>query len=450
MVGFSDTRKRTRKSGKSMSRRSGQNPKPQIHGKWYVVRYWIDVPGQEKRERAVGKICPISGPDLLSASERKRKVKEIVAASGADSVEHFEKVVLSLHGATFREQAAVWLDRVRSRRRKPVAPSTIQNWESALDNWINPHIGDMPLDAVNNLAMKNLVAKMVVSGELAPKSIGNYTQIVKMVVASAVNEQGEEVYPRKWNPEFIDMPEVKKQKQPCFVGEVVTNIVAAPRKKHYRMLYILLAASGLRFGEALGIDIKNFSPDFTTLNVCQKAWRGKIHDFLKTDNARRQIDLHPTVAAMLKEFVGERTSGLLFQSRNGKPLSQSNILRRSLHPILANINHQKCGAHAFRRFRNTYLRNHTSTPPGLRKFWMGWNGDPADAVDARFDTGKEMEDLYDKVREDARFRREVTERAGLGFEIPSLVPPKKSKRSVIGPNGPKTEVEVVHALAVNC
>ena len=43
---------------------------------------------------------------------------------------------------------------------------------------------------------------------------------------------------------------------------------------------------------------------------------------------------------------------------------------------------------------------------------MGWNGDPADAVDARFDTGKEMKDLYDKVREDAKFRKEVAEKAG--------------------------------------
>jgi len=35
----------------------------------------------------------------------KRKAKEVIAASGADSVEHFEKVVQSLHGTTFREQA---------------------------------------------------------------------------------------------------------------------------------------------------------------------------------------------------------------------------------------------------------------------------------------------------------------------------------------------------------
>jgi hypothetical protein len=34
-----------------------------------------------------------------------------------------------------------------------------------------------------------------------------------MVVASAVDEQGEEIYARKWNAEFIDLPVVKKEKQ---------------------------------------------------------------------------------------------------------------------------------------------------------------------------------------------------------------------------------------------
>jgi hypothetical protein len=109
--------------------------------------------------------------------------------------------------------------------------------------------------------MKELVAKMVASGQLSPKSIGNYTQIVKMVVASAVNEQGEELHPRKWNHAFIDMPVIdkKKQKTPTFTSEVVTGIVRLASGLH-RMLFIACAAAGLRIGEALGIDIKDVSP----------------------------------------------------------------------------------------------------------------------------------------------------------------------------------------------
>src|SRR5882757_5382766 len=76
---------------KSMSRRSGQDGCIQEDGNWYVVRFWKDVAGQEKRQRVRERICPISGPGKLSSSERKRRAKEIIEASGADTVAHFER-----------------------------------------------------------------------------------------------------------------------------------------------------------------------------------------------------------------------------------------------------------------------------------------------------------------------------------------------------------------------
>jgi integrase len=227
----------------------------------------------------------------------------------------------------------------------------------------------------------------------------------------------------------------KKQKTPSFAGEIVTGIVRLATGL-YRMLFIICAAAGLRIGEALGIDIKDISPDCSTIVIKQKAWRGQIHGRLKTPSGDRVIDLHPTVAALLQEYIGTRQAGLLFCTRTGKQLWQSGILRRHLHPILkklewkdAELGIDKAGSHAFRRFRNTYLRNHTSTPQGLYKFWMGH-------------AGEGMSDLYDKIRQDVAFRKEVAERIGLGFELPS-------KNVVVGPNGPKTKSEPVLEMAAS-
>jgi hypothetical protein len=69
----------------------------------------------------------------------------------------------------------------------------------------------------------------------------------------------------------------------------------------------------------------------------------------------------------------------------------------------------KAGNHAFRRFRNTYLRNYTECPEGLYKYWMGH-------------AGRDMSDLYDKIKEDVGFRRTWAERCGFGFKLPSVVP----------------------------
>ena len=371
------------------------------------------------------KICPIAGPGKLSAAERGRKAKEIIAASKVDTEEYFNEVVRQAHGITFREQAASWLDKMRNRKRKPAAPSTLATWTYALDKWINANVGDLPLDSVNNAAMKKVVAKMA-EGGLSPKSIANYAQIVKMVVASALNEQGEELHPRKWNSEFIDAPVVNAQTQrrPSFTGEVVTGILANTQEKKYRALFALLASSGLRFGEALGLDIKNVSPDGSTVQIVEKAWGSAVQDFLKTHNSFREVDLHPSIAAMLLDFIGERKSGLLFASRRGKPLHQSSVLRRKLHPVLAKLGQPKCGVHAFRRFRNTYLRNFTATPPGLLQFWMGH-------------AGEGMSDLYDKIKSNVAFRKQMAEKAGLGFDIPSKSVQVWQENCSLGPNGPK-------------
>lgn len=414
-----------------MSRRSGQNGCIQEDGKWYVVRFWKDVVGQEKRQRVRERICPISGPGKLSASERKRKAKEIIAASGADSAEYFETVVQSNEGTTFREQAAIWLEQMRNRKRKPVAPSTLENWEGCLENWLKPNIGDMPLDSIKNLALKNLGTTML-EGGLGESAIRGYTNVVKMVVASAVNEEGEHLFPRKWNHAFIDLPKVSKPKQPCFSSDVVTKIIASARKEKYRLLFALCAGSGLRFGETLGIQVQYVSPDCSTIKIVQKAWRSEIHDFLKTDSGAREIDLCPALAAMLKRYLERRgekcKSDLLFQSKSGKPLHQSNVLRRTLHPILQSLNQPPCGCHAFRRFRVTHLRRN-SVPEDLIHFWLGH-------------AAGSVTDHYSKLKDDLEFRKEVAIRVGLGFEL-------ASKKTGIGPNGPKIEAGALQEMAAS-
>jgi integrase len=141
---------------------------------------------------------------------------------------------------------------------------------------------------------------------------------------------------------------------------------------------------------------------------------------LKTVNGEREIDLHSSVAKLLIEFIGDRTEGLVFQTKTGKPLAQSNILRRVLHPALEAIGQPKAGAHAFRRFRNTHLRNFTSCPEGILKFWMG-HGE------------KTMSEHYDRIKADVSFRKDVAERAGVGFDVPAqlnLVEPKSEPVTV--------------------
>jgi hypothetical protein len=94
------------------------------------------------------------------------------------------------------------------------------------------------------------------------------------------------------------------------------------------MVFIVSAAGGLRIGETLGIEIdKHLSADCSTISIEQKARRGRVENRVKTRSAKRQVDLHPDVAKLLQGFIGTRTSGFLFQTENGTPLSLTNVLR---------------------------------------------------------------------------------------------------------------------------
>jgi integrase len=90
--------------------------------------------------------------------------------------------------------------------------------------------------------------------------------------ANAVDENDDELYPMKWNAEFIDAPvvDVRKQNTPSLAGEEVTKILAAIEAE-MRTLFILDAATGLRAGELLGLEIRHF--DGRSLRVEQSVWR---------------------------------------------------------------------------------------------------------------------------------------------------------------------------------
>ena len=111
---------------------------------------------------------------------------------------------------------------------------------------------------------------------------------------------------------------------------------------------------------------------------------------------------------MLKKFIGDRTPGFLFRSKNGFPLPQSNFLRLSLHPLLKRLGQPKSGAHAFRRFRATWLRKQHA-PEDLIRFWLGH-------------ANRSVTDVDSKLKEDVTFRKKVAEEVGIGFELSAEKP----------------------------
>ena len=351
-------------------------------------KFWQELPGSPERKRRT-----ISLGVCRSKSIARQRLREYIERAGINSKESFHENTAP--ATTFHQQAESWIASLPARKRRPVKPATISGWRDALNAWLLPHLGDKLLADVSNKAVRELVEKMSAAG-LSAKTIVNYVQVVKLVLASAVDEEGEQIYPRTWNHNFIQLPVVRKDKQhrPTVVEAEIREILANVQKRKYVVLFALLAGTGLRIGEALGLRPSDLGPDCRVLHVRRSLWRGQEQE-PKTSNAVRVVDIPEVLASQLRDYVSG-VSGYLFATAQGKPLQQRNVLR-VLHSV------KPVGFHAFRRFRLTWLRK-TGAPKDLERFWMGHA--PA-----------EVGDLYSKLRDDVAFRQEWAERIGLGFEL---------------------------------
>ena len=351
-------------------------------------KFWLDVPGSPERKR---RTIPLGV--CRTKSIARQRLRDYLQREAIDSTETFRQNTAP--AITFRQQAEWWIASLPARKRRPVKPATISGWRDALNAWLLPHLGDKLLADVSNNTVRGLVEKMSEAG-LSPKTIVNYMQVVKLAVASAVDEEGEQIYPRKWNHDFIQLPVIRRdqQRRPTVTDADLKEILSTVRSRKYAALFALLPGTGLRIGEALALRPTNFGPDCRVLYVRSSIWRGREQE-PKTVNAVRVVDIPEVLARELRGYVSG-VSGYLFATAQGRPLQQRNVLR-ILHRV------KRVGFHAFRRFRLTWLRKN-GVPKDLERIWMGH-------------ASEEVGDLYSKLKEDVAFRQEWAERIGLGFEL---------------------------------
>lgn len=302
----------------------------------------------------------------------------------------------------FRDQAAAWVQQGSTRKRSPLRPASVKTYLSQIETNLNPLIGEFPLDTVGNMVVKDVVAKLAERG-LKPSVIDLNINIIKQIRASAINQEGEQLYPYTWNADVIDAPvlDKKAQKTPIASAQAVQDAISKAGWSE-KALYALLAGSGLRISEALAL---HAGPDNETSSfwipadskvVIREQRVGDHFGPVKTKAGVREIDLPRT----LNEFL-KTTLPLAAQNVNVPyvlfPQSESFFRQGMVRYGL------KGGFHSLRRFRVTHLRMQ-GVPDALIHFWVGHEDES-------------VTDRYTKVGGEIEARKAHAEKAGLGFEL---------------------------------
>jgi hypothetical protein len=228
---------------------------------------------------------------------------------------------------------------------------------------------------------------------------------------SAEAAREEELQPSVFNDVTVGTNAV-----PCVTG--TPNCVANPSTAGYGVVSTgtpstpaFAAGPGLRISEALGLEVgKHLSKDCSIITINQqRGKKGQTEAYPKTDAGVREVDVDPSLAKMLRDFLGDRKQGFLFESENGTMLNPQNIYRDALSGILKGMGRSNVRYHAFRRFRESILLR-SECRNILINFWHGH----ADS---------EMSSRYGKqLLEDVEFRQEWAKKIGLGFDLPTANP----------------------------
>ena len=129
------------------------------------------------------------------------------------------------------------------------------------------------------------------------------------------------------------------------------GLVLAAIPDDWRLFFELLAHTGLRISEAVGLTWEHLElGDAPRIRVREQVYRGKRRK-LKSGSARRDIPLSPEMRARLlahrrDSYAGPREP--VFRSPTGVPLSPPNIGREVLHPAREAIGMSWVTFHTFR------------------------------------------------------------------------------------------------------
>ena len=322
--------------------------------RWYVVI--------EDRDPATGKRKRRWHSGFRTKREAQAACNELVVAMQRGDY-------LQANRQTVGEFALEWLATIAP----TVRPSTLDKYNRDLRAHVVRHIGFVPLAKLDGPALNRLWAQLAVSGRkpaspggeasgLSAKSVENVAMTVHRMLRDAV----------RWGripkspADMADPPKRSATHRPikAWTADTLRTFLKATSEDELSPLWVLIATTGLRRGEALGLRWSDIDLDTGRAQINQTViaigWNVHLGQ-PKTQAGRRPIALDPSTIGVLREhriaMLGRPAIGaghvgdqLVFSGPDGAPL----------HP-----------ERVYQAFRRAVIRHHLPPIPlhGLRHTW---------------------------------------------------------------------------------
>jgi integrase len=322
-----------------MSKRAGQSGQVFLRNGRWIGRFYVDVAGQTSRVR---KAVVLGMKKGLTKPQARLKLKGMLSEEGVNTPEHLAR---SLKPATvFDAVADLW----ESKRLPQLKESSRYSVPKLLAKHVRSFFGQMALEEIKTGVVNDWIAEMQ-RKKLEPKTIHNLWKLFRAIMNWHAQQNDEP--PRKWYP---ILPTIAEDEQRWFTQTEVRRLVEAAEGQ-YKLLFHLAGSSGLRAGELFGLHVEDLNLDRGVVRVRRSIWRGQ-EVTPKTRKGYRDVFIDSNTVQMLRDYLGSRTTGRVFQTRSGTPLDTSNVLSAVLYPLCDRLSIPRGGLHAFRHGRVSHLQ----------------------------------------------------------------------------------------------
>ncbi|HVZ60189.1 MAG TPA: site-specific integrase [Terriglobales bacterium] len=231
--------------------------------------------------------------------------------------------------------------------------STQKRYRRTFDNHVLPAFGQQRLCDIGTLDIQQFVLAKLRTG-LGWACADHYRNLLSKIFAIAT----------KWgyfsgaNPASgVQLPEkTPVREKHVLTPDQATRLLNVLNEPARTMVHLALL-TGLRIGEILGLPWENVGFAVGEIRIAQAYYRGSLGT-PKTKTSKRIVPLPSALRGpllLLKER-SKQSTGLVFQTGNGTPFNDSNLLHRNLKPAGKRLGIPWLNWHSLRRTHATYFQ----------------------------------------------------------------------------------------------
>jgi integrase len=186
-----------------------------------------------------------------------------------------------------------------------VRPSTFASYQGNIERHVLPHLGHVPIQSLTPPMLSTLYRSLQTDTGLSAKTVRHVHTTLKKSFTDAGRWNILELNPA----DAADPPIVRRSAMTTWTPQEVREFLVFLRGDHLETYFTLLATTGMRRGEALGVSWAHLDLETGRLSVQQQLTSVKyklVFDEPKTDRGRRSIPLDRTTVSMLRRHRAQQ------------------------------------------------------------------------------------------------------------------------------------------------